>query len=164
MQSDITDKKIFLPCLFLPILTFLLDQITKVLAEKHISAPIKIFEGFNLVLVYNTGAAWGMFSDKGVFLLIISFVALLLIFLFHRKITEGWAERYYGLSLVCGGILGNSADRIWRGKVVDFLDFYLGHRHWPAFNVADSAICIGVGIFIISNLFRAQSETRKEMK
>jgi len=130
------------------------DQATKLLAKSNIDSPVRIFPGFNLVLVYNKGAAWGIFSGKGDFLLAFSTLVMLLIVVFHRKLTEDWPERYFALSLLCAGIIGNGIDRICWKAVIDFLDFYVLEYHWPAFNVADSAICVGVGIFIISNLFR----------
>jgi signal peptidase II len=109
---------------------------------------------FNIVKVGNKGAAWGMFSGHTWPLLAISLLFLVGMILFLRSLTEYHLERYYALALVAGGILGNSVDRIWRGgSVVDFLDFYIANLpHWPAFNVADSAICIGVGIYIISSM------------
>lgn len=132
------------------------DQITKLLAKTYISQPIEISSFFNLVLVMNAGAAWGIMAGKSFFLLTISAVVLLLILLFHEKITEGWNERYYALALIAGGIVGNTIDRVWWKAVIDFLDFHLAGYHWPAFNIADSAICIGVGIFVISSLLRPQ--------
>ena len=69
--------------------------------------------------------------------------------------AEGYAERYFALLLVLGGVVGNSIDRIWRGAVVDFFDFHWYDKfRWPVFNVADIAICIGVGLFVLSTLLR----------
>lgn len=148
------EKNFFLLCYLLCGAVVLCDQATKLLAKSNISSPIGIFPGFDLVLVYNRGAAWGMFSGRGDMLLAFSALVLLVIFVFHRKLTEDWPERYFALSLLCAGIIGNGIDRICWKAVIDFLDFSVGRYHWPAFNVADSAICVGVGIFIISNLFR----------
>ncbi len=148
------EKSFFLLCYVVSVSVVLCDQATKLLAKSNISSPISIFPGFNLVLVFNKGAAWGIFSGKGDMLLTFSALVLLLIVVFHRKLTEDWPERYFALSLLCAGIVGNGIDRICWKSVIDFLDFYVLQYHWPAFNVADSAICVGVGIFIISSLFR----------
>ena len=66
------------------------------------------------------------------------------------------------LFMVVSGILGNSIDRLWRHEVVDFLDCYIGDKHWPAFNVADSAICVGIGIYILSLMLRPQKKEKME--
>lgn len=146
-------------CAVITGLIIILDQLTKIAAENRITSPIKVIPGFfDLVFVKNTGAAWGILAGKGWLLLIISLIVFTLIVVFIRRITEGWPERYYSMALIAGGIAGNSIDRIWRGSVVDFLDFYYGSYHWPAFNVADSAICVGVFVFIISSWIRPQSE------
>lgn len=135
-----------------------LDQASKLAAKAYISEDVvRVLPFFNIVLVMNKGAAWGIFSGKSTFLLAISFAVLAAIILFHEKITEGWRERAYALSLIAGGIIGNTIDRIWWKAVVDFLDFHAFGSHWPAFNVADSAICVGVGIFVISNFLRPES-------
>ena len=146
-------------CAILTGLILVIDQITKIVVENNISSSIKVIPGlFNLVFVKNTGAAWGILAGKGWLLLVISAIVFVLITVFIRRITEGWPERYYSMALIAGGIAGNSIDRIWRGAVVDFLDFYCGSYHWPAFNVADSAICVGVFIFIISSWVRPQPD------
>jgi len=134
----------------------ILDQITKAVVEKSVSSlPITVIPGFfDIVLVGNTGAAWGMFRGHRWPLLAVSAVFLLIIILQIKRITEGWPERYYAMGMIAAGIMGNSIDRIWRGAVVDFLDFHAFGLSWPAFNVADSAICVGVGIYIISSFKR----------
>lgn len=150
-------------CLSVVASILVLDQLTKILTERCITSSIRIMPGFfNLVYVKNPGAAWGIMAGKGMILLLISIIVLILISIFIKRLTEGWMERYYALSLICGGIIGNSIDRITRGAVVDFLDFYAGSYHWPAFNVADSAICVGVFIFIISSWIRPQIQEEKK--
>ncbi len=136
-----------------------LDQATKALAENCAQLvagkPIVIIPGlFNLVLINNTGAAWGILSGRNMILLIISCAVLALMLFFMKAITEGWPERYFGLFSVLSGIIGNSIDRASRKSVVDFLDFYVTSHHWPAFNVADSAICVGVFILVLSFMLR----------
>jgi signal peptidase II len=159
IQSDKALKHLMMQCSILTGLIIVIDQVTKILVETGIGSPIKIVPGFfNLVFVKNSGAAWGILAGKGWLLLIISITVFTLITVFLKRITEGWPERYYSMALITGGIVGNSIDRIWRGSVVDFLDFYYGSYHWPAFNVADSAICVGVFIFIISSWIRPQEK------
>lgn len=155
--NGIEEKKHICRCIFLVGVFLLLDQVSKVIVENNIVTPIQVIPRFfNLVYVKNTGAAWGILADKGWLLLTVSIVVFILIIVYLRMLAEGWSERYYALALILSGILGNVSDRLWRGSVVDFLDFYIDKYHWPAFNIADSAICVGVFIFIISSLFRPQ--------
>ena len=154
------ERRILRICWLLCGTLIVLDQITKALVANcaHLAAgkPIIVVPGlFNLVLVNNTGAAWGILYGRNMILLLISCAVLALMLLFRNAVTEGWPERYYGLFCVIAGIVGNSIDRAARKAVVDFLDFYLGSwPHWPAFNVADSAICVGVFILVASFMLR----------
>jgi len=167
VHGSADERKIIWISIFIFTFILILDQATKFLAIEHFSSspPLKISSFFNLVLVRNTGAAWGIFAGRGGILLTISLTVFILLTVFHRLFTEGWPERYYALALLLSGISGNSIDRVFRdGAVVDFLDFFIGKYHWPAFNVADSAICVSVAIFIISNLIRPTKteETKTE--
>ena len=152
------EKKLLCKCGILFVIVVGLDQLTKYLiVQNHelIFKPLVIISGFfNIVSVRNTGAAWGMLHDNNIVLLFVAFVAFLILIIFFRAVAEGYPERYVALSFVISGIVGNSLDRIFRKSVVDFLDFYIGTYHWPAFNVADSAICIGVCLLVLSFLFR----------
>lgn len=154
------EKKLLIYCVSLTGIILLTDQISKAVVEKYLDQTIRVIPGFfSLVKVGNSGAAWGMFSGQRWLLLAISILFFIGVIFFFRSLTEGWRERYYAAALILGGILGNSVDRIWRGGfVVDFLDFYINKYHWPAFNVADSAICIGVGIFILSSWKRPEKK------
>lgn len=160
------ERKLLIRCMMLTGSIFIFDQITKTVIEKYIELHQKINvipNLFDIVKVYNTGAAWGMFAGQRWPLLAVSLAFFLFTIFYGRKLTEGWPERYYALALVISGIFGNSVDRIWRdGKVVDFLDFYISKYHWPAFNIADSAICIGVGIYMISSFKRPSIDTSKK--
>ena len=134
-------------------LVIVLDQLTKYWVNQSLapgeSVPVTPF--FNLVLTYNTGAAFSFLSrasgwQRGFFILIAVLASLLIIYLIRRFHLQ---KRFsIGLSLILGGALGNLWDRIVLGHVVDFLDFYLQAYHWPAFNVADSAITCGVALLI----------------
>lgn len=147
--------------MFLAAFLVVLDQLTKIAVIQYIPKheAIPVIKGlFNLTYITNPGAAWGIMSGKGHLLLGISIVVLVIIIYFLRSLTEGCMERYFALFMIMSGIIGNSIDRLWRQEVVDFLDFYIGTHHWPSFNVADSAITIGVTIYIISSLFRVQNK------
>jgi len=135
------------------------DQLTKYLIllnkENLYRDPLQIIPGvFNIVYVRNTGAAWGIFHGNNFALLAIAIVALIAFSIFFKSITEWYPERVAGFFMIISGIIGNSIDRVFRGSVVDFLDFYYGQYHWPSFNVADSSICVGVFLIIISSLLR----------
>jgi signal peptidase II len=161
IPNSTEERKLLVRCMILTGTLLVLDQITKAVIEKYITSPVPVIPHFfDIVKVYNTGAAWGIFAGQRWPLLTISILFFLFSIFYARKLAEGWPERYYSLALVISGIFGNSVDRIWRdGKVVDFLDFYISKYHWPAFNVADSAICVGVGIYMLSSIIRPSSET-----
>lgn len=135
----------------------LLDQITKllVLDRMTLHQTIQIIPGFfNLTHVHNPGGAFGFLASNGSILRPIVFfgaatAALGMIFYFHYKTPASYRFLNAALALVFGGAVGNLIDRFRMGAVVDFLDVYFKNYHWPAFNVADSAITIGVGIFIL---------------
>ncbi len=130
-----------------------LDQATKYLIVTSLNAydSIEIFPFLNIVNVRNTGAAFGMFRSLGSgFFIIISLAAIV----FVVNLIMRNAYNFIGLSLVLGGAVGNLIDRLFYGKVVDFIDFSAGNFHWPAFNVADSSLTIGIGIILITSLIK----------
>jgi signal peptidase II len=134
---------------------YILDQLTKSLVLTHISTDelIPVIPGFfNLVQVHNTGAAFGMLRDNNVFFVILSFSALMILAILAWKgVFQDWTSRWAGALLVAG-VSGNLTDRILHGHVVDFLDVILPwYGRWPAFNVADSCICIAAGLFILGS-------------
>lgn len=138
-------------------LLVILDQATKYLADKLISPfnPIELLPFLHLVNLRNEGAAFGMFKSLGnnIFI-IISLIAIGVIFFMLIK----GKENPLGLSLILGGAIGNLIDRLFRGSVVDFIDVFAGRHHWPAFNVADSALTIGIGLIFIKLFFKKQEE------
>jgi signal peptidase II len=129
-----------------------LDQFTKWLVVRFIrpdESRVVIPGFFDLVNWPNTGAAWGILRDYNLVLTIVSVLTVLALCLFrHSFQLHRWGPRI-ALGLITGGILGNLVDRVRVGHVIDFLSFHIGRYHWPAFNVADSAICVGVGLYII---------------
>lgn len=162
------ENRCFAVCGVLCALLIALDQWTKIIIERSFmlyQAKVVIPDFFSLVYVTNKGAAWGILAGKWYILLGIAAAALVCCVIFFRKITENYPERVLAMALLVSGVIGNSIDRIWRGEVVDFLDFYIkaGDKfiHWPAFNVADIAICCGVGIYILSNLIRPEKKSQQ---
>ena len=135
-----------------------LDQITKQLVVKYLewNGPgVVVIDGFfRLVHWGNTGAAWSMFSGQNALLAVVSLIALLGLFIWRHHFDTKTIPGQVSLGLIFGGIAGNLADRLFIGHVVDFLRFYIYTRSgqeagFPAFNVADSAICVGVGLLFI---------------
>ncbi len=128
------------------------DFLTKKLIVTKIMPyeSIDVLPFLRIVHITNKGAAFGMFSGLGnTFFLVISFAAVGFIILYLSKLPKG--IELYALSLILGGAIGNLIDRIMIGKVVDFIDVFVGTWHWPAFNVADSALTIGIFLFILAN-------------
>jgi signal peptidase II len=147
-------------CLAIAFIILALDLATKYWVESTMvyGQQIPITSFFNLILTYNAGAAFSFLSDASGwqrwFLSSIALIASIVIIFLLRKYTDSKLF-CLALSLVLGGALGNLWDRITLGHVVDFLDFYIGSYHWPAFNVADSAIFIGA-VLLIYDSFRSK--------
>ncbi|MCE9685283.1 MULTISPECIES: signal peptidase II [Shewanella] len=135
-------------------LVFIADQLSKqwVLKGFELHESLQLLPGFNFTYVRNYGAAFSFLSDAGgwqrwLFTLIaLGFTAILSIWL--RKQAAGLWRLNLAYTLVIGGALGNLVDRLMHGFVVDFIDVYWGRSHYPAFNIADSAICIGAALII----------------
>jgi signal peptidase II len=146
------------------------DQLTKTLIVKSLLLyeSREIIPGFiNLVYVTNSGAAFSMFAGinspwRHYFFLCIGSAALVGVTVAYWKLRN--VNRLYSwpLALIAGGAAGNLIDRVRFGSVIDFLDFYVGNYHWPVFNIADSAICVGAGLFLLINIFDTKiQELRK---
>ena len=145
--------KRFKEAFLISIIVVALDQMTKYLAINYINPydSIKILPFLHLVLVTNKGAAFGMFKHIGSsFFIAASVIAI--IFVIYLLIKG--KEDHLGLSLILGGAIGNLIDRILYGSVVDFIDLSIGKYHWPAFNIADSALSVGVTIILLNNLLK----------
>lgn len=135
-----------------------LDQATKalVLANFPLHTVVEIIPGFfNLVHARNTGAAFSIlagapsFWRQAFFVAVTILIVVMILFAYH-KLKSGDVWNRWGYALIVGGALGNLVDRVRLGSVVDFLDVYVGAYHWPAFNVADSAISVGAVMLLIS--------------
>ncbi len=141
--------------MFTLLITFaiaVLDQITKFIVFWNFRAgeSVPVIPGlFQLRYVKNTGAAWGIFSGFNNWLVFLSLIMVVILVVFRRSLYTGSKWSRVSIGLLGGGIVGNLIDRIKLGYVVDFLDFYWRRSHFPAFNIADVAICTGVGIYMI---------------
>ncbi|MFC1497033.1 signal peptidase II [Verrucomicrobiota bacterium] len=139
------------------------DQITKYLARHFLclGRPVPIVSGFfNLTYIQNTGAAWGRFQGFNDLLVVMSVIVLILMIVFRRSFFAGQLTQKIALGLVVGGIIGNLIDRLKLDYVVDFLDFCWKSKHFPAFNIADSAICIGVGLYMLLQIKGNRSQEK----
>ena len=137
----------------------LLDQVSKYLVVHYLTRQVVIVPGFlDLVSVYNRGVAFGMFNNgqcifRSTLLTVLSvavFIILFFVYLFSKDMTR---LSMVALSMIMGGAVGNVIDRIRLGYVVDFIDVFVKNTHWPAFNVADSAITIGAVLLAIDIFF-----------
>jgi signal peptidase II len=136
----------------LSFILFGMDRATKALVVRHLPLyeSVPVVEGFfHLTHVANTGALFGLMAGlasplRGFVFIAIPVVAIALIVVFQLRSRQGDLFTQSGLALILGGALGNLYDRIRFGHVIDFLDFSLAGYHWPAFNIADSCICLGV--------------------
>ncbi len=135
-----------------------LDQLTKLWASSALdyAVPVAVIPYFNLTLLHNTGAAFSFLSEAGGWqrwffaLMALAVSTVILLWLKRLPSTKVWLA--VALALVLGGALGNVWDRIYLGYVVDFIDLYYQGWHWPAFNIADSAISVGAVMLIIDSL------------
>jgi signal peptidase II len=140
----------------------LVDQATKllVLNKMPLFKSIVVIPGFfNITHVHNPGGAFGFLARNGSpwrhwMFLAAAVVALSMILYFYHQTPKTHPLLGLGLALIFGGAIGNLIDRLRFGEVIDFLDFYVAHLHWPTFNVADSAVTVGVGIFVLHILFK----------
>ena len=140
--------------LWISSLVVVLDQSTKYIADSNLDlrVPVEVFLGLNMTLCYNKGAAFSFLSNAGGwqrwFLMAISFVISLVLVFWLRNVDKNSKALAWGLALILGGAIGNLIDRTLYGYVIDFIDVYYNYWHWPAFNIADSAISIGAGLLI----------------
>ena len=150
-----------LPWLGLAVIVILLDQLSKAaIVQTFAYGEGRALTGFfNLVLVYNPGAAFSFLAGAGGWqrwgFTVLGIVAALVICYLLRR-NSGHRLFCTALALIMGGALGNVIDRVVHGHVVDFLDFHVNAWHWPAFNIADSGICIGAALLVIDEIRRAR--------
>ncbi len=153
------------------VLVVVLDQLTKM----KIMQAFQLYEAktiipgfFDLTYITNTGAAFGMFAGaesttRQLFFLGIGVVALVAMYFAYRHYHSEGKIYGHAIGMIAGGAVGNLIDRLRFGSVVDFLDFYVNGHHWPAFNVADSAITVGVGLFILGGFICSPDKGKLEL-
>lgn len=156
--------------LLIMLLVVISDQLTKLWIVENFALgdSMPVIPGFfNLVLVHNTGAAFGMLSNmpplwRQIFFVSVAAVAVTVLAVMQRRL--GGQHPLYPVSfgLISGGAVGNVIDRLKQGSVIDFLDFHVKEHHWPAFNVADSGITVGVCLFLLVQFLEERAEKRKQ--
>ncbi len=170
MDGDIKTRQAMRKYFFLiAAIVLLLDRMSKRAVASNIALrdSVTIIPGFfHLTHVQNTGAAFGLFADSSAqwkvgALVSFSVIALIIVSALLWKNSHAISTTTIGLSLILGGATGNLWDRMMSGHVVDFLDFNLGSYHWPAFNVADSAIVIGAILLVSEIVFAKSNEAVK---
>jgi len=145
--------------LWLSLLVIVLDQITKQWAERsfELYERLPVTDFFNLTLAYNRGAAFSFLADAGgwqqFFFIGLAVVVCVYLVFFLRSLKSSQWPLALGVVMIIGGAIGNVIDRLIYGHVIDFLDFYVNNWHWPAFNLADSAITLGVVLFLWDSVF-----------
>lgn len=150
--------------LWISVLVIIIDRASKILVVQHLEyyKPVKVMPMFNLMLAYNTGAAWSFLdSASGWQQVFLGSLAILVsIFIISWLISISIRERWLGigLALILGGAIGNFIDRITYGHVIDFLSFYWGDWHFAIFNIADSAITVGATMICIYWLFASNKQ------
>jgi signal peptidase II len=151
--------------LWISVLVIVFDQITKYIASTQLdyAVSVSVIPMFNFTLLHNTGAAFSFLSDAGGWqrwffvVLALTISVVLFVWLLRLKPNEKWLA--ISLSLILGGALGNVIDRSLFGYVIDFLDIYYNNWHWPAFNIADSAITVGAVVLILEGVFKKEEKT-----
>ncbi len=163
MKGSIKKYTIFLISAFL-ILS--LDFSTKMIVQSRLRLyeSISVFEGFlNITLIKNTGVAFGLFSSnpstvKTAFLIAVTTVSISVILYLVVLLKDGTVFSQISLGMILGGATGNLIDRIRFGAVIDFIDLHYGNIHWPAFNVADAAITVGIILIVWDGFFKKRSQ------
>jgi signal peptidase II len=159
LMPSSSNNNSLLPWLGISLIILLLDQLSKITIVKlfHYGESRPVTGFFNLVLVYNKGAAFSFLAaesgwQRHLFTAIGIAAAIYIIYLLRKH--AGQRMFCWALALILGGAVGNVIDRILYGHVIDFLDVFIGNWHWPAFNIADSAICVGAVLFVLDELRR----------
>jgi signal peptidase II len=159
LMPSSSNNNSLLPWLGISLIVLLLDQLSKITILKlfHYGESRPVTGFFNLVLVYNKGAAFSFLAaesgwQRHLFTAIGIAAAIYIIYLLRKH--AGQRMFCWALALILGGAVGNVIDRILYGHVIDFLDVFIGNWHWPAFNIADSAICVGAVLFVLDELRR----------
>ena len=150
--------------LWITLLVVVLDQVTKSVAASNLVLfqPVELFSGFNFTLMHNKGAAFSFLSDASGwqrwFFTVIALGVSIGILIWLKRLPSDHRLMAISLTFILGGALGNVWDRVLLGYVIDFIDVYYADYHWPAFNIADSAIFIGASLLIFDSLRSSHQE------
>ena len=163
MALPLKSKRLHLLTFFLVFLIVLCaDQVSKQIMLDLLFDPpryIEIGVNLNLVPVWNSGMSFGLLSDGGLWVRIgLTTLAFLVSAWFVWALPQLDRRQRFAAAIIAGGAIGNAIDRLRFGRVVDFIDFHIGAWHWPAFNVADTAITIGAGLWAYSILFGQETD------
>ncbi len=159
--------------LWLSVLTVILDQLTKKIAEAELllHKQVAIFPSFNFTLMYNKGAAFSFLSEAGgwqrIFFVGLSTAISIFLFFWLKNITRDEQQKdnqllQIAIAFILGGAIGNLIDRAMTGEVVDFIQVYYSSYYFPAFNIADSAITLGAGLLILDMLLESKRNKNNE--
>ena len=157
MQKKRGERKKIVSIILIGGTVLFLDQLSKFYIQKSlvIGQLIPVLgDFFRITYLKNPGVAFGLFPGQRLFFIFITFAIIILLFTYLRRVERAGIWLKLSLSLILGGALGNLIDRLRMGEVIDFLDFGFGPHRWPAFNLADSAISVGVGMLLIKILKR----------
>jgi len=165
-KLDKKDRAGYLKLIIIVGLVVLFDQVAKLVILKNLPIyhSVTVISGFfDITHVQNPGGAFGFLSSqspvvRNIIFIVVSSLATCLIFYFYKNTPKTHPLLSAAFALILGGAAGNLIDRVRFGKVVDFLDFYIGNLHWPAFNIADSAISIGMAILLFHMIFKKMPE------
>ena len=149
--------------LFIALIVIIIDQVSKYIILNYVLAEyaaIILTPFFAVIQAWNTGVSFSMFNNLGINgVYVLSGVAIIIVIALLKWLkTEKSRLMQTALGFIIGGAIGNVIDRVRLGAVFDFLDFYVGEYHWPAFNAADSFICMGAILIIINGLFVQKKE------
>lgn len=148
------------------LIVIIFDQITKwfIVEKMNIYDSIVIIDNFfNITSHRNKGAAWGILQDQMIFFYIITLLVVIGIIYYMQKYGKQSSLLASGLSLLLGGAIGNFIDRLYRKEVVDFLDFQIINYNYPIFNIADSALVIGVSLLIIYTILDERKSKKENL-
>lgn len=148
--------------LWLSVLAFILDQLSKIWIDSNMSLyqSISVLPGFNITYVHNYGAAFSLLSEAGGwqrwFFAVLAATISIGIIVWIKKLQQHETLSAISLSLILGGAIGNLVDRVMYGYVIDFFDVYYQTWHWPVFNIADSAITVGVVVMLYESFVQKE--------
>jgi len=153
MHKKIISK---IPYLILALVIIFIDQYTKVyfieLFTQDVNQGIKVLPILNFVYAWNQGISFGMFDGFNYSNIIFTCLSIIITFVIMIMMFKNDSTIYsISYSLIIGGAVGNIIDRLNYSAVFDFIDFHIGHYHWPAFNIADSSVCIGALLFVVAS-------------